>query len=164
MQTELKHATPDDFKRIEELAIEIWNKHYVPVIGQQQVDYMLSSIYNYESLLQQTEKKGHQFYLIRQQDDTIGFVSISEESPGNWWIHKFYILNSVQGKGIGADVFELLKQEIKDPATIRLTVNRQNYKSINFYFKLGFKIEEVADFNIGNGYFMNDFVMRWQGK
>jgi hypothetical protein len=38
-------------------------------------------------------------------------------------------------------------------------VNRQNYKAINFYFKLGFKIQTVADFDIGNGYVMNDFVM-----
>jgi ribosomal protein S18 acetylase RimI-like enzyme len=50
------------------------------------------------------------------------------------------------------------------PKTIRLTVNRQNFKSINFYFKLGFKIEKVADFDIGNGYFMNDFVMLWKAR
>jgi ribosomal protein S18 acetylase RimI-like enzyme len=45
--------------------------------------------------------------------------------------------------------------------SIRLTVNRENYKAINFYFKLGFKIEKVADFDIGQGYVMNDFVMLW---
>ena len=45
------------------------------------------------------------------------------------------------------------------PQTLRLTVNRQNYKSINFYFKNGFVIEKTADFDIGSGYFMNDFVM-----
>jgi hypothetical protein len=45
---------------------------------------------------------------------------------------------------------------------MRLTVNRQNYKSINFYFKIGFRIEKCADFPIGNGFVMNDFVMVWR--
>jgi RimJ/RimL family protein N-acetyltransferase len=45
------------------------------------------------------------------------------------------------------------------PDIIKLTVNRQNFKSINFYFKNGFKIEKVEDFDIGNGYWMNDFIM-----
>ncbi|MBK7966419.1 MAG: hypothetical protein IPK10_14825 [Bacteroidetes bacterium] len=40
-----------------------------------------------------------------------------------------------------------------------MTVNRTNLKAINFYFKKGFTIEEVKDFDIGNNYFMNDFVM-----
>ena len=48
------------------------------------------------------------------------------------------------------------------PQTIRLQVNRMNYKAINFYFKHGFVIEKVADFDIGDGYFMNDFVMIWR--
>ena len=38
----------------------------------------------------------------------------------------------------------------------------QNYKSINFYFKNGFVIERVADFDIGNNFVMNDFVMIWK--
>jgi ribosomal protein S18 acetylase RimI-like enzyme len=42
---------------------------------------------------------------------------------------------------------------------LRLQVNRQNYKAINFYFRNGFIIESIADFDIGDGYFMNDFIM-----
>jgi ribosomal protein S18 acetylase RimI-like enzyme len=42
---------------------------------------------------------------------------------------------------------------------VRLNVNRQNYKSINFYFKLGFKIEKVVDIDLDKGYQMNDFIM-----
>ena len=58
-------------------------------------------------------------------------------------------------------VFDLIKE--KHPhSKLTLTVNRQNYKAINFYFKLGFKIQTVADFDIGNGYVMNDFVMFYE--
>jgi RimJ/RimL family protein N-acetyltransferase len=67
-----------------------------------------------------------------------------------------------QGKGIGAEAFERLLEHYADAREIRLTVNRQNYKSINFYFKIGFRIERCADFDIGGGFFMNDFVMCWK--
>jgi diamine N-acetyltransferase len=48
---------------------------------------------------------------------------------------------------------------IPDTSELRLTVNRKNFKAINFYFKNGFIIESVKDFDIGNGYLMEDFVM-----
>jgi hypothetical protein len=37
-----------------------------------------------------------------------------------------------------------------------------NYKSVNFYFRLGFIIEKTTDIDIGDGYFMNDFIMLYQ--
>jgi ribosomal protein S18 acetylase RimI-like enzyme len=64
----------------------------------------------------------------------------------------------LHGKGYGAKVMGEIKEKFKG-SRLSLTVNRQNYKAINFYFKEGFRIKEVADFNIGNGYVMNDFVM-----
>ena len=60
--------------------------------------------------------------------------------------------------------FLLLLDLFPDLNTMRLTVNRSNFKSINFYFKLGFIIEEVKDFDIGNNYFMNDFIMIYKRK
>ena len=65
----------------------------------------------------------------------------------------------VQRGGIGHGVWALLRGLLPDMREMRLQVNRQNYKAINFYFKVGFVIERVADFDIGDGYFMNDFVM-----
>jgi ribosomal protein S18 acetylase RimI-like enzyme len=76
----------------------------------------------------------------------------------DFFLHKFYIDQQVSNSGIGTKVLNLLIELIK-PKSLTLTVNRQNYKSINFYFKNGFKIDRVEDFDIGNGYHMNDFVM-----
>ncbi|MCD6067970.1 MAG: family N-acetyltransferase [Bacteroidetes bacterium] len=166
MQIQLIPANSSHFTLIEELARTIWNKHYVPMIGQEQVDYMLANIYNAQSLQEQTEVKQHRFYLIHANGipDPIGFISISREKNGDYWIHKFYVLDEYQGKGTGTLVFEAIKQEMQDLTCIRLTVNRGNYKSINFYFKQGFVIEQVADFDIGKGYYMNDFVMVWKKR
>lgn len=165
MQIQLLPATQKDFSAIASLADQIWHKHYVPIIGEEQVNYMLGKIYSEAGLKEQLEVKKHSFYLI--QDDSgkvIGFISISNENATDYWIHKFYILDNQQGKGIGAKVFEEIKSKMPGMKCIRLTVNRQNHKSINFYFKIGFVIEQVADFDIGNGYFMNDFVMIWKRR
>jgi hypothetical protein len=160
----LKPVTKNDFSTIEKLARIIWDKHYIVIISQQQIDFMLSKMYSFEALKKQTEE-GHKLYLIiNDAEQEVGFVSINSDNENNFWLHKFYILQQKQHTGLGTLVFKKLFSELYQPNSIRLNVNRQNYKSINFYFKLGFKIERVNDLEVGNGYFMNDFVMLWQSK
>ena len=158
----LKPATEKDFLTIEKLAHSIWHQHYVPIVGLEQVNYMLAKMYTQQALQKQT-KEGQQFYLVENDGKETGFISISSSNSKDLMLHKFYILQEKQNTGLGKLVFKNIIDLYK-PKTVRLTVNRQNYKSINFYFKLGFKIEEVADFDIGNNYFMNDFVMLYTTK
>lgn len=150
-------AKESDLDAIATMASEIWNQHYVPMIGQAQVDYMLSTFYNQQNLVEQMHK-GHHFYLIAQQEEVLGFLSVSEIRDRNYFLHKLYIYNQKANAGAGTEALHDLIKMI-DPKSLTLTVNRQNYKSINFYFKNGFKIKSVEDFDIGNGYEMNDFVM-----
>lgn len=160
MDIKLIPAITRDIKTISALAKIVWNQHYPAIISQAQINYMLERMYSDESLLEQMEKKNHLFFLVQEENSTIGFISVHTEGENNWFLNKFYINQEVAAKGIGARAFEELKKTIQ-PSKITLTVNRQNFKSINFYFKNGFKIEQVADFDIGNGYVMNDFVMVW---
>mgnify|MGYP000959088144 CR=1 FL=1 len=160
---QLNKAGIQDTEVIERLAVKIWNQHYPSIITQEQINYMLNRSYNQESLRQQLTELGHQFFLIRNDDKTIGFVSVHMEDKGNWFINKFYIDQEFSAKGIGTKALAMLIKTI-DPQKITLTVNRQNFKSINFYFRNGFVIDRVADFDIGNGFVMNDFVMVWTKK
>lgn len=152
-------ATEEDLKIIADLAKVIWNEHYVPIIGKTQVDYMLGNIYNLDSLQEQVNLKKHEFYLIKNNNETVGFLSVSSQNKTDFFLHKFYISNTNCNKGLGSEIFNLLIKLI-NPKSLTLTVNRQNFKSINFYFKNGFKIERVEDFDIGKGFQMNDFVMK----
>lgn len=142
---------------IRDLAIKIWNDHYVTIIGQEQVNYMLGKMYDLQSLKDQMHK-GHVFYFIKADETVLGFISVSNQNDNNFFIHKFYIDQAKAGKGIGTNALKNLI-ELVNPKSLTLTVNRQNFKSINFYFKNGFKIDRVEDFDIGNDYQMNDFVM-----
>jgi RimJ/RimL family protein N-acetyltransferase len=155
----LTPASISDIPIIYKLAVKIWNHHYVPIVGKEQVDYMLGKIYSTEGLTEQMTLKQHFFYLILSNEQPVGFMSVSGEV--DMFIHKFYIDQDIQGRGYGEDVFNQLCSLYPSLQSFTLTVNRNNFKSINFYFKLGFKIDHVADFDIGQGYFMNDFVMKW---
>ena len=164
LQLKLKEATADDLAVVADLAEQIWNEHYVPIIGKAQVDYMLDLMYSPHSLLEQLIGKQHRFFLMVTGEDKIpGFISVYQEKENEWFLNKFYILPQDSAKGLGTQAFENLKKLIC-PRKITLTVNRQNYKSINFYFKNNFRISRVADFDIGEGYVMNDFVMEWRLK
>jgi RimJ/RimL family protein N-acetyltransferase len=159
----LKAVSETEIEKIADLAKIIWQKHYPPIIGQAQVDYMLKTMYDPESLLIQINEKGQQFYFIIFENETIGFISVTNEKDGCWMLNKFYVLDKEAGKGIGTEILEELKKIIQ-PKKIRLTVNRNNFKSINFYFKNGFRIDSVAQFDIGEGYIMDDFIMVWEAK
>jgi ribosomal protein S18 acetylase RimI-like enzyme len=154
-------ATTSDAPVIHDLAERIWWKHYPAIIGEEQVRYMLARMYALPTLEKQISEGLQQFFIVKNETHPIGFIAFELKEDGTGFIHKFYILNTQQRKGLGAEAFRLLKQAFPDVTCIRLQVNRQNYQAINFYFKMGFVIELVADFDIGDGYFMNDFIMRW---
>ena len=44
------------------------------------------------------------------------------------------------------------------PALLELNVNRNN-SAVGFYQHLGLKILRQGDFHIGNGFYMNDYIM-----
>jgi ribosomal protein S18 acetylase RimI-like enzyme len=158
MHLTVKPAGKEDISIISRLADKIWHQYYPSIISLEQIAYMLERFYS-EKALNQEIQEGHLFYLVFLDDQPMGYLCESESSPGDFFLHKFYLCAEVQNCGIGRKVFEEIFFSKPSIKSIHLTVNRQNYKAINFYFRIGFQIEKMADFDIGNGYFMNDFVM-----
>lgn len=143
------------------MADEIWRDHYPEIIGMEQVEYMLGRFYSREGMLQQM-RDGQQFYRVMLDGQPKGFLAIEARGEGNYFLNKLYIDTCEQGRGLGQAIWQNVLLLLSDLREMRLQVNRQNYKAINFYFKVGFVIERVADFDIGDGYFMNDFVMLYR--
>lgn len=163
MQIHLVAASEKDAQLIAHLAEQIWKDYYPSIIGDRQVEYMLNKFYSKLALLEQMKNK-QQFYLIYEDDNPLGYISVTQQGDKEYFLNKFYIDTKMHNKGIGSEAFELLFRTLNSPDKISLTVNRQNYKAINFYFRNGFIIEKVADFDIGQGFVMNDFVMTRQSK
>jgi ribosomal protein S18 acetylase RimI-like enzyme len=147
-------------KQITELSIlasKIWNEHYPSIIGQVQVDYMLAKMYNIDAIKEQITQ-GQKYIAAYDGNEMLGFLSYSVKDDKDYFIHKWYVDVSKHSKGIGRGLFDFVFKN-KDYKTIRLTVNRHNIQPINFYFKMGFKIEKIINIDIGEGFVMNDFMM-----
>lgn len=158
MEIQLKTATPADIPTIGQLAHKIWWAHYPGIIPNEQIEFMLPMMYA-PAALEKQMREGAQFRLVVVDNQTIGFTSVSQTEPGNYFLHKFYIDNSQQRRGIGTAVFNQILATLPDLREFRLTVNRANFRSINFYFKLGFLIEKNIQIPIGGGFVMDDFQM-----
>ena len=154
----LQIATPKDLPIIYQLDEKIWYDHYLSIITAEQIEYMLANFYSLENL-EKLMNEGQMFYLIQDEtNNSIGYLAVTENQPGHWFMNKFYIKTDVQGKGIGVNILKQWENLAK-PKELSLQVNRKNFKSINFYFKTGYIIKEVADFDIGNGFSMDDYIM-----
>ena len=158
MDVSLHEAGAADIPEITHLAEITWNQHYPSIISREQIRYMLDLMYCEKSLNEQMRDKGHRFLFIQAAENRVGFISWQQMEDGTAFIHKFYVNQDFAGKGIGTSAFKLLKTKT-GKSIFRLTVNRRNITAINFYFRNGFRIERAADFDIGDGFVMEDFVM-----
>lgn len=147
---------------IKELAEEIWPCTYSSILTNGQISYMMDLMYS-ESALQQQLNNGVLFYLVLFNDQKVGYTAIEPNyKDGNQlYIHKLYILPQLQGIGLGKKVIESITDiaKKKELSSISLNVNRFN-KALFFYEKFGFNIEKEEDIDIGNNYYMNDYVMQ----
>ena len=151
-------AVGDDLSLVKDMAAEIWPVTYGHIITQAQMEYMLAKFYDIEQLKAQLSAS-RRVLLIMSAGVHVGFIDI-ENRQVDQFIHKFYLKTDVQGGGLGsAAMQQLYSLENKGALPLRLQVNRQNFKAINFYFKNGFMIEAVLDLDIGNDFYMNDFLM-----
>ena len=71
---------------------------------------------------------------------------------------KLYVKKNFRLQGHAKRVINYLKSYVRP---IELTVNIHNQKAIKTYEKLGFKNIEPMKTAIGNGYYMDDFLMRY---
>lgn len=155
----IRIASPEDIPLIRELTFKVWPQTYAAIISPQQIDYMLEMMYS-ETSLQKQMQEGIRFILVYDEAVPAGFAAYQQIQPGIYKLHKIYILTSQQGKGTGKFVLDHIVHEIKQKGAtaLQLQVNRHN-KAKSFYEKMGFTVIQEADFDIGNGYFMNDYVM-----
>jgi len=145
--------------QIEEMAKVIWHEHYTPIIGTEQVVYMLDKFQSVASMSDQI-KGGYQYFLINQRGIPIGYLSYIKRDEA-LFLSKIYILNELRGHGIGKRAFEFIETQAKDIhcKKISLTVNRNNLNSIKAYEKAGFQNTGELIQDIGHGYIMDDYSM-----
>ena len=146
------------------VAEEIWRDHYVSIIGEEQVEYMLEKFLSADALVEQINS-GYEYFLFSYDYTFAGFAAIKEEN-GELFLSKLYVDKEFRGKGIGSHMFQKFIEicKLRELNKIWLTCNRNNTSSLEVYKHLGFEVvrEEVAD--IGNGFVMDDYILEYEVK
>ena len=157
----IQQARPSHIPLIRELSMLIWPQTYNPIIGEQQVAYMLQLFYSPDALKKQMDS-GHTFIICHIEEVPVAFAAWSHLGDNIYKLQKIYTLPQHQGKGIGRYLLNHITNELKlkNATALRLNVNRHNHPAIAFYQKTGFSHFAEEDIDIGNGYFMNDHVLQ----
>jgi GNAT superfamily N-acetyltransferase len=158
----IRLATLADRELIRSISERTWPSTYGHIISQAQIDFMLDWMYSDNSLAEQFHK-GHQFFIANLNGTDIGFCSVSDEADDSktFKLNKLYVLPSSHGTGSGKALLEKAIEVSKKAGakSIFLQVNKHN-NAFTFYLKNGFVKESEFKFDIGNGFFMDDYVMR----
>lgn len=152
----------DDRFLIHDLAARTWFDTYRSILTADQIDYMFDMMYAPENIVKQMTEQKHQFFIISSDDTPAGYLSIEPKGDDRFNFQKIYSLPEMHGTGIGRFIIEqgvaYLKGIHPGPFTVELYVNRYN-PAVGFYKHMGLQVVDTRDHAIGNGYYMNDYIM-----
>ena len=156
----IRPATFTDINYIREIAFKTWPLAYQEILGKEQLDYMLHLFYSHNAIEEQMKNK-HYFFLALKNYEAVGFASFSNIEGDVYKLQKLYVLPVEQGTGTGLVLLKTVETVAGSMGAtkLQLNVNRRNIAQ-HFYEKNGFSVIREEDIDIGNGYFMNDFIMQ----
>ena len=179
----ISKASGEDIMCIHDMAQVVFRHTYREILSPEQMEYMMDWMYSPANLQKQLDE-GHVYYIAYRDGKPCGYVSVQPEGIADdgrlvFHLQKIYVLPSEQGHGLGRALFDRAVAHVREAvlarevvhvrevaggctegcgARIELNVNRSN-PSIGFYHHLGLRILRQGDFHIGNGYYMNDYIM-----
>jgi len=158
----IRKAELKDIASIHNLAWKIFPQTYKDILTKEQSDYMMEWMYSEENLSKQMTEEGHKYLLAFDGDNMVGYVSYQKQDEDLYHLQKIYVLPDRQGDHLGSVLFKAaisaIKEEHPGLCTMELNVNRYN-KALGFYEHMGMHKVRQVDEPIGNGYFMNDYIM-----
>jgi len=157
----MKVDDSEGIAKVVSLAREIWHQHFIPIIGKDQVEYMLAKFQSESSIALQIQS-GWQYYLACCGDHFAGYTGlVPDKDNKRLMLSKLYVRRNDRHMGVGSQFLQFIDQQCRMDGfdVIWLTVNRHNHDTIDWYHRHDFVTVDEVKKDIGNGYFMDDFVM-----
>ena len=162
----IRKADTADCQLINKLAWQVFPQTYKDILTPEQIDYMMDWMYSPENIREnirkQMEEEGHVYLLAYEECEAAGYVSVQPEGEDLFHLQKIYVLPYFQKAHCGSFLFREAIKYIKEvhpaPCRMELNVNRYN-PALGFYQHMGMTKVREGDFPIGNGYYMNDYIM-----
>lgn len=156
----IRKVTLSDLPEVAELAAIIWREHYTPIIGSEQVEYMLEKFQSVPAMAKQISE-GVSYYCIVLDGDLVGYLSFYLKEDA-LFLSKIYVSSQLRGQGIGRQAMQFIieQAQLQGLTKVQLTVNKYNSGSIAAYQKMGFVTVEELVMDIGGGFVMDDYLMQ----
>ncbi|MDD5862134.1 MAG: GNAT family N-acetyltransferase [Prevotella sp.] len=160
-------ASLKDIPVIQGIARVTFTDTYHDIITPEQNDYMMEMMYSTDSLTRQMTVDHHTYLIACLDGKPVGYVSVqplSEKEDGLDVIElqKIYVLPNLHGQHLGQFLFDEAVKFIKTihpaPCMMELHVNRHN-QALGFYEHQGMRKLRQGDYPIGQGFYMNDYIM-----
>ena len=156
-------------KEMSELASNIVKEYYDPILGESQNDYMIYKFQSVSAIKEQLQEGYNYFFVTKTNQNSninkslnIGFMTYYPRT-NDIYLSKFYLHKNYRGQGISRHMLNFIVNKTKEVGfnTVTLNVNKYNDLAITAYEKLGFiKVgEEKTD--IGHGYYMDDYIYKY---
>jgi len=155
-------STDRDIDAVAVLARQIWTQHFPPIIGREQVDYMLEKFQSAAAITRQIREGGYEYYLVFDEGQGAGyFALVPDESGGSMQLSKLYVKQACRGRGLGRAILAWIEEACvaRGVQELWLTVNKDNAGPIAFYRRVGFAIAGPIVAEIGGGFVMDDYRM-----
>lgn len=185
----ISKASGEDIMCIHDMAQVVFRHTYREILSPEQMEYMMDWMYSPANLQKQLDEGHVYYIAYRDGKPcgyvSVQPEGIADDGRLLFHLQKIYVLPSEQGHGLGRALFERAVAHVREAALAReidhvrevaqvrevaggciegcgarieLNVNRNN-PSIGFYHHLGLHILRQGDFHIGNGFYMNDYIM-----
>lgn len=158
----LPTVTDNEIQEVAVLANEIWHQHFIPIIGEAQVDYMVEKFQSYPAISNQIKNDGYEYYRIFLGENFAGYTGVHAENE-SLFLSKLYIKQDYRGNHLASHALQYLIKLCQERGLkkIWLTCNKYNSNTLAIYDHLGFEVtdEQVAD--IGNGFVMDDYILTY---
>ena len=153
--------TPESLQTIRDIAASIWPETFREILSPEQIRYMMEMMYA-PHVMEKELTSGYHFEVLAADGVPSGYISYSAyHSPDTAKLHKVYLLSSCHGKGIGSLMLRHAENQTRKLgfSKLQLNVNKHNTRAIRAYERNGFTRIDSVKIDIGNGFFMDDYVM-----
>ncbi|MBE6399905.1 MAG: GNAT family N-acetyltransferase [Lentisphaerae bacterium] len=153
--------TPESLQVIRDIAASIWPETFREILSPEQITYMMEMMYA-PAVMEKELADGYHFDIVCTDDLPAGYMVYSSYAPETAKLHKLYLLSRYHGRGIGSAMLDHVANQTRKLGfkNLILNVNKHNVKAINAYERNNFTTIEAVKIDIGNGFFMDDFVMK----
>jgi GNAT superfamily N-acetyltransferase len=159
---QISPVTRAELQSVTQLAREIWYLHYPGMITVSQIDYMLAQRYQPGSIASQIDSGEAWWDKLEVESRLAGFTSYEPGSdPLSIKLDKLYVHQRVMRRGFGSALLCHVEEQsrCRGIQSLYLQVNKGNTASIDFYRSNGFTLKDSVKVDIGNHFFMDDFIL-----